>query len=134
MGVTSSGETALSIADREDWRPLIQNIIDRDWLGHVAAGYMLRWIVSRWKEPETRADASLGRAAGVVEEWCKQHRISGGGLQNLTRNIWPRYKSVSHLWAAFSIAQDAEIDIKTPTGLSLFFGTAEWLLSEASSI
>ena len=108
LGIPSSvkGDVALGIADREELRSILDQMFAKDWLGHVASGYILRWIISRWQNPATKNDASLTRAASIIEEWCKQQCIAGGGSQNLVRYLWPKYKSVSHLWAAFYIAQD----------------------------
>ena len=43
----------------------------------------------------------------MVESFCKQNCISGGTKQNMIRYIWSRYKSVAHLWAAWSAIQDS---------------------------
>jgi hypothetical protein len=128
------GETALEIADREDWKEIVKELLHRDWLAHIAAGFILRWVVSRWRDPATKSYASLTVAAKVIKEWCQKHRIKGGGSQHVIRNLWPKYKSVSHLWAAFYIMQDAKVDIRTPDGFQLFLSTAQWLLETATKI
>src|SRR5438477_5000967 len=97
------GEVTLAIADREDPHSLLKAMIEHDWLGHIASGYVLRWIVSRWRAGKDEASASLAAAAQAVEAWCQKNKIKGGGVQHITRNIWPKYKTVSHLWAAFHI-------------------------------
>src|ERR1700751_3112059 len=58
----------------------------------------------------------------------------GRCAQNLVRNMWPKYKAVSHLWAAFSIMNDAGIDITTTDGFVSFCSTAQWLLEQGAKI
>src|SRR5205814_6417100 len=58
----------------------------------------------------------------------------GGGAQHITRNVWPKYKTASHLWAAFYICQDAKIDISAAIGFQKFVSTAQWLLGTASNL
>lgn len=129
--VNLDGHTALEIADREDVRQIMSAILGTDWLGHIAAGYIVRWVVSRSLSPGTRAQASLNAAAGKIEEWCKTHRITGGGRQNIIRHLWPSYKPVAHLWASFYLMLDAGIDLCTIDGFKSFLGTAQWLLEKA---
>jgi hypothetical protein len=128
------GETAIEIADREDWKEIAKDLLHRDWLAHIAAGFILRWVVSRWRDRTTKSDASLTVAAKVIEEWCQKQRIKGGRSQHVIRNLWPKYKSVSHLWAAFYIMQDAKIDFHTPDGFQQFLSTAQWLLETGAKI
>jgi hypothetical protein len=127
-------ETLVAVADREAPKEIIGRLLTNDWLAHIAVGYVLRWIVSRWRDPNVSHEASLAKAASVIEEWCRSNGITGGGAQNITRNLWPKYKCVSHLWAAFYIIQDAEIDIRTTDGFQTFLSTAQWLLETASTI
>lgn len=90
-----SGEVALAIKDMEDWRALLEDIINKSKLAHVASGFILRWAVSRWERSETKAEASLERAMSVVEEWYRTNRFSGGGRQNLKQHVWPRFRCVA---------------------------------------
>jgi hypothetical protein len=128
-----AGASALAIADREDPRGLLKKMIEHDWLGHIASGYVLRWIVSRWRA-EDRISGSLAAAAQGIQAWCQKNKIKGGGAQHITRNVWPKYKSASHLWAAFYICQDAEIEISAAIGFQKFVSTAQWLLETASNL
>ena len=127
------GVTTLAIADRADPRCLLKAMIERDWLGHIASGYVLRWIVSRWRAGDGKS-ASLAAAAEGVEVWCQKNKLKGGGAQHITRNVWPKYKTASHLWAAFYICQDAKIDISAAIGFQKFVSTAQWLLETASNL
>lgn len=127
-------ETAVQMADRDDPEAVIVSLIWNDWLGHIACGYMLRFMVSRWQDEDTRHLASIAQAANVVEEWCTVNRIYGGKRQNLTRMIWKKYGKVSHLWAAFYTMLNAEIDVSTPRGFLFFCGTAQWLLECGATI
>jgi hypothetical protein len=131
---SASTETALAVADRENWPEIITQLLHNDWLSHIVSGYIVRWIVSRWRQAETKNAASLTKAIAVIEEWCRTHSIIGGGRQNIQRYLWPRYKSVSHLWAAFYVVKDCEIDIKTADGFQIFLSTAQWLLEQSSRI
>src|SRR5262249_3279436 len=60
----SNLETMVEIADRDDCMAIIAHMLGHDWLGHMAAGYMLRWVVSRHRAK--LPDASLGRAASAI--------------------------------------------------------------------
>jgi len=131
---STDNEATLAIADRKDWKRLAGASLNNDWLAHIASGYALRWIVSRWRQPETQNDASLAKAAAVIEEWCRAKSIPGGGKQNITRNLWPRYRSVSHLWASLYMMNGADIDIRTVSGFTTFCSTAQWLLDQAIKI
>jgi hypothetical protein len=133
-GGGSRTETLLAVADREDPKEIIGRLLTNDWLAHIAVGYMLRWIVSRWRDPNVRHEASLAKAASVIEEWCRSNGITGGRVQNIIRNLWQKYKTVSHLWAAFYVMKDAEIDLHTPDGFQTFLSTTQWLLETASTI
>jgi len=126
--------TALFMADREDPKEILHALIENDWLGHIASGYILRFIVSRWQNMETRDSASLASAASSIEEWCSKNAIYGGKQQNVTRNIWKKYQGVSHLWAAWQMMLDAEINPTTPAGFMIFCGTAQWLLEQGAAI
>jgi hypothetical protein len=107
LGVEHSvgGDAALAAMERENLVDVLRE--QQRWVAHFAAGYMLRWVLSRWQRPQTRDDASLNKAAAVFEEWCKQHRVTGGGSENVLRNLWPAYRSVAHLWAAWHMVQEA---------------------------
>jgi hypothetical protein len=132
--ISIDGATALAIADREDPKHILKLLLTRDWVAHIASGFILRWIVSRWLEPETRGSASLAKAASAIHGWCEANGIVGGKPQNVTRNIWKEYKSVSHLWAAFYMIMEAEIDISTVSGFLTFCGSAQWLLDLGANI
>ncbi|TXL75637.1 hypothetical protein FHP25_13360 [Vineibacter terrae] len=132
--LTVDPDVALSFDGREDWRLIVRRMLDRDWLAHIASGYILRWVVSRWQQPETQPEASLTRAIDGIAEWCRRNRVVGGGKQNIKKHLWPRYKSVSHLWAAWYILEDVGVELLTPAGLSEFFATAYYLLHQASTI
>ena len=124
----------LEVAERDDPLVLIEEFLSKDWLGHVAAGYIVRWIVSRWNEPNAKRDASLTKAASSIEQWCTKFKIKGGKSQNVTKHLWPKYKSVAHLWAAHFVLIDAGIDPSTPEGCILFCSTADWILNQAADI
>ena len=124
----------VAASTREDPINLMKGLLSTDWLAHIAAGYILRWIVSRWRDPLARNEASLTQAVKTIEQWCKSNGIKGGGEQNIKRNMWTKYKPVSHLWAAFYIMKDVGIDIGTPDGFQTFLSTAQWLLETASNI
>jgi len=127
------GDVALAIADRESARDLIKTLFENDWLGHIAAGYVLRWIISHSRAGIDR-DASLAGAVRTIEVWCRTHRIKGGGAEHVARNIWPKYKPVSHLWAAYYVCQDAGINILRADGFQKFVSTAQWLLENRSGV
>jgi hypothetical protein len=63
-----STETALAVADRENWQDIITKLLHNDWLSHIVSGYIVRWIVSRWKQAETKNAASLTKAITVIRE------------------------------------------------------------------
>ena len=46
----------------------------------------------------------------MIEEWCGkgQGSIRGGTAQNITKILWPKYRSAAHLWAAHFMLQDAD--------------------------
>jgi hypothetical protein len=129
-----SGSLTREIADREDVRELMKKLIETDAVGHIASGYILRWIVSRWQTSDTRNQGSLARAARAVEEWGKSHKIVGTGKQHITRHVWAKYSSVSHLWAALHLMEEAEINASTSSGFVLFCSTAQWLLEQGAAI
>lgn len=127
-------DVAISLGEREDHKDLLRKLIVNVRLHHVVSGFILRWIVSRWRNSSTRDEASLMKASSVIEEWATTHRIAGAKRQNIVRNIWPKYSCVSHLWAALDLAQEGEIDITTPSGFVTFCSTAQWLLEQGTAI
>ena len=132
--VSVGGDLAVAIAEKEDWRVLLRELLATDVLGHIAAGWMVRWAVSRWPNPATRSSASLNKAAAVIEEWATENRLRGATKNNIKRRLWPAYRSVSHLWAAMYLCEEGGIDPTHPLGWSIFLGTAQWILEEGSKI
>ena len=128
----STHELVSAIGGRENPFVLIRDLLKKDWLAHVAAGYILRRIISR--SMANLPDASLAEAAGAVEFWCKNHHIVGGGTDNVRRNLWPKYQPVSHLWAALQIVQSGQLDLATPDGFGRWLGTAYMLRELGCSI
>jgi hypothetical protein len=130
-GSTSTG-TTLAIANRQCPIGIIEGLLHRQWLAHIACGHILRRVVSLSQNLATKETASLAEAAAMVETWCKNSRIVGGTRYNVTRNLWPKYKSVSHLWGAFSIMTDVQAHQKMtmPQFMMFFLGTAQWLLEQ----
>src|SRR5438045_2844046 len=105
----------------------------------MAAGYILRWIVSRWQNLNTRDQASLASAVDVVESWCKNNQIARGGRRDNIERLWRKYQSVSHLWAAYQLMYDCSMryaNKRLPSidDLKCFYGTAYWLLEQAAQI
>ncbi len=100
----------LSIAHREDYGTVEEELLKKCGIGGAASGWILRWIVSRWRYPKLRREASLGKAAKAFSNWCKANKIQGTTPQHISRNIWPRYRSVAHLWAALSLVMDCGSD------------------------
>jgi hypothetical protein len=84
---------------------------------------------------EKRPSASgVGETAKVFARQCQDNRVSGGSLENIKQNLWPRFRPVSHLWAAWDVAAAAKVDLLAPVGFFLFLGTAAWLLEECCQI
>lgn len=134
LDVQCSGALTREIAGREDASALFKILLETDKVAHLASGLILRWIVSRWQKEETRDQASLAKAAEVVEEWGRSHNITGTSRQNIIRNIWKKYSRVSHLLASFYLMKEACIDPCDHDGFLLFCSTAQWLLEQGSVI
>ena len=122
-----SGNVHLSIAARENPNQLITSMLNRDWLGHIACGYVLRRVISMHRNDATRSAASIAEAARMVEEWCGNGKgsIRGGTAQNITKNLWPKYKSVAHLWAALFTLVDADFQPQRK-GMPMFMRVLFW--------
>jgi hypothetical protein len=128
-------ETTLSLCKRESHRDLLRTRLHKNRVAHFASGYILRRIVSLYQKVDTRRNASLAEAAATVEHFCSVNRMHGGKQENLTRNIWKKYKSVSHLWAAWTVIQDCGLgDTPIADWFPVFCGTSQWLLERAASI
>jgi len=127
-------DVALSFADERDWKRLLDDSMRANGAACTASGYILRWVISRWQRQETRAEASLGSAISKVHEWAQANRVPGVGRQNLRQHIWPKFKPVSHLWAALFIFRDLDMSFTTPEGFLHFLSTAHSLLLTASTI
>lgn len=128
------GEVARSFAGERDWKRLLDESMQTNSVAFAASGYILRWVISRWQKPETRAEASLTKAISVIEAWAQANRIGGAGRQNLKQHIWPKFQPVAHLWAAFYIFEDLGFSLSTPYGFQHFLSTAHSLLLTASTI
>ncbi len=129
-----SSDVSVSFAEERDWKRLFDDSMRANGTAYVASGYILRWAISRWERPETRAEASLTKAISVIEEWARTNRVPGVGRQNLKQHIWPKFRAVSHLWAAYYIFQDRQMSFVTPDGFQYFLSTAHNLLLAASTI
>jgi hypothetical protein len=128
LDVNVSGEICLAIAKREDPVKIIQKLAAKDMLAHLASAYILRWIISRYEKPETRREASVGKAVRAIVQWCKKHNIILGASQkNLAENLWPKYKSVCHFWAALYLVLQMGLDVQSEDGFLLFLTTAHAL-------
>ncbi len=125
---------ALEIADRDNVYVLLKKLSETGAVGHIASGYILRWIVSRWRESSMREMASLATAASIIEEWGKRHKVVGTSRQNVMRNVWREYSSVAHLWAALDLMMEAGREPFTPSGFVQFCSTAQWLLEQGAAI
>jgi hypothetical protein len=125
-------ELVSAIGGRENPFVLIRDLLKKNRLAHVAAGYILRRIISRSRA--NLPDASLTEAARAVEFWCKKHNIVGGGKENVIRNLWSKYQTVSHLWGALQIAQSGQLDLTTRDGFGRWLGTAYMLRELGCSI
>lgn len=129
-----SSDVYVSLAEERDWKRLLDDSMRANGAACMASGYILRWVISRWQRPETRAEASLGSAITKIEEWAQANRVPGVGRQNLKQHIWPKFRAVSHLWAAFYIFEDLGFSFTTPCGFQHFLSTAHSLLRTASTI
>lgn len=129
-----ASDVAVSFAEERDWKRLFDDSMRANGTACMASGYILRWVISRWQRPETRAEASLTKAISVVEKWAHANRITGAGRQNLLQHVWPKFKAVSHLWAAFFIFKDLGMSPTTSEGFLHFLSTAHSLLLTASTI
>lgn len=135
ISVQAAGSIIPLVDRREDWKALFSKWCEDDWLAHRAAGYTLRWIISRSMDQGTYRQASLGHAFRIIEQWArKDNRFVGGSVQNLKQNIWPRYRPASHLWAAYFICDDVGIELTSEFAFKQFLSTAHWLLQQASEL
>src|SRR5271166_290896 len=128
-------ETTLAVVNRETPIDILKPLISTHKVAHIASGYMLRRIVSLHQTTEERGKGSLAEAASTVELFCDINGLGGGKKQTIARYLWPKYRSVSHLWAAWSIIQNAgwgEKDIYE--WFPMFCGTAQWLLEQGARI
>lgn len=124
----------VALADREDWKKIISDMVAEEAIAHLATGYILRWVLSSWWIPGRQAEASLSCAFGVVDKWAKTKRIVGAGRENLKRHIWLEFRCVSHLWASYYVAQDLGIDISTADGFVRFLSSAQGLLEAGARL
>jgi hypothetical protein len=117
------------IQHREPITDAIKGVVGSKHLGHLVSGYILRWVILQRMDSNTKAQGSVAKAAKDFE--TKHGKgLPGSKAQNITRYIWPKYRNVSHLWAAFFSIGGAGVDILSPTGFLTFCGMAQWYLEE----
>ena len=129
-------ETALSIADREP-PGRYHRTTNKEKPGRALRLRLhpAEDRLSLHRNVETRKIASLHEAAVTVDQFCQRNRAIGGKVQNVTRYIWRKYRSVSHLWAAWCIMLEfGFMDRTIPEWFPIFCGTAQWLLEEGAAI
>jgi hypothetical protein len=125
--------TAIAIAHRPPVGDLVKQLVSKKWLAHIACGYILRRIISRHQHNPGRA--TFADAAATIEHFCQRNSISGGMSQNVIRHLWPQYKSVAHLWAAWSAIQDSGLgEQPIERWFPTFCGTSQWLLEQGAAI
>ena len=135
--ISVNGRITLNLADAPDARESVKAAAEVSAVGGSLAGIMLGWMVFRAEQPATRAQVSLGDAFRMVDEAYRKHRQRGGGIENLKRHIWPRFRPVAHLWAALHVWNDREVPIETRmTGRDFhqFLMAAEWLRRKGESL
>lgn len=130
LRVVADADLMLSVAQAPDAIQTVEQSAKDAAFGGAVAGYVLGWTIFRSALPETRDTASLGAAFRMIEEACAKGRWRGGGVDNLKQNIWPKYRSVAHLWAALQVWNDLNAGSAwpiSPNGLYHFLMMAEWL-------
>lgn len=128
------GDVALDLHRHISPKDKLWAELTADSLAFVSSGYILRWIVSRWDNEGTRAEASLNCAAGKIADWLKVHKLFRGATRDTVQRYWRDYRSVSHLWGAWELVGLAGIDHAKPDGFRHFLSTAHWLLDRGASI
>lgn len=135
--VNVSGKLALLLAGAPDMYDTIGAAVDQSAFGGRICGMMLGYMVFRGERPETRSTASLNSALRMVEEGCRLGGWKGGSRQNIKQHIWPAFRPVAHLWAAYQFVENSSIDVGAsfdPQHLKIFLWTAEWFRRKGEAL
>lgn len=89
-----------------DMSSKLREMLDGSVFSGTLAGIVLGWCLFRYRRPDTAASASLGAACRAIDEAAAKNGWRGGGIENMKKHIWPRFRPVAHLWAAFHIMSD----------------------------
>jgi hypothetical protein len=89
-------------------RTLLRDSIEVGHRGTIA-GFMFGYIWCASTRPEMQREASLAKARRMVEQAAKRGRLRGIkhlGDSMVRQNLWPHFRSVSHMWAALQVIDD----------------------------
>ena len=113
---------------------LIAETMSGPRLAGYAAAWILRWVIRRHAGGQRPSASGVGKAFEAFQGHCEQHCKSGGTVEHLKKNIWPRFRSVAHFWAALYRLTEYKQELLDPAGLALFMGTAAAYLERGCAI
>jgi hypothetical protein len=127
------GATHVELMDHESPRVSLYEDLARAQIQGAAAGFILRWIVSRW-QADLPKEATIAKASNVMRDWLQSSPHRRPATSSAVENWWRRYRSVAHLWAAWHLVDEASLDASAPDGFGAFAATSHWLLLVGSQI
>jgi hypothetical protein len=96
-----------------------------------AAAFVLSWILKRHSDGQRPRGAGVATAASAFADLWRREKRGGVTPKHVTDNVWPRYRSVAHLWAAF-YSLPPDVNLLDPALFLAFLGTADRCLTAAS--
>lgn len=139
-------QTIQTLLFTPSWPDLVEQVKDRTRLGMQAGDVLLfMFLMDRLKDRLPRrgaAGASLDKAFAIASAWASKGNTWGDGVpigksKTNIKKAWAEFKSVSHLWAAFSMNTIAPYaparQVFHPEYLPAFLETAAYLERFAKS-
>ena len=127
-------DTMLDAVDHVSAKENFFSALSPDRLPGFSSGLILRWVLSRAEDVETRDLATVNKAADEVQKWLRHHRLSGATRNDTVKKWWRRHRSVSHLWAAWQMIGERSINIESRGGFRSLLEIARDLRERGTKI
>lgn len=131
LGAPASLEDLDALAAIPKMTEVESDVMDAAKKGTIAGFLLLRMVrAARKGEAVSMESAKIDLASFYVAKF--NERVS---LKSIDNNIWPKYRRVSHLWAAWlDYMRAARVPVDRASDLPHFLSAAQWFLRQGLAV